>query len=588
MDEEKNESGLCLGCPGGSPSQPQKPLLGQRNGDEGPMEALSSVTSLAQPVQGQDGSWKVSDGKDMLGSPSPIPESQEEAGSGDQKAKTSPEQGFFAEWTTIPSTLEFAAEMSSPAGQGLGHNPAETDLPIDPFGVAALPSPTTGSAVQTSKEAGMVPDQDSAPKEEPLELWVESSSSSPSGGGQGHTDLTWLDVGIPRLAVTPPVKAAQTPKPSSDPLASEIIDIDYYDLFDGERVGGPLDSTKRKPSEDKGMSWALHDLYDDFTPFDESDFYPTTSFYTDGDEEDLDEPEEEEEEEEEEEAGGGLARDLEGENDHRIPAPVTPKIKTMVQEVESTSRHYIIPPLQTFIVSGGSGGVTPRPRPAEAGRDFGLSGSENGTECRSGYIRHNNSCKSVCDTFPSYCHNGGQCYLVENLGAFCRCNTQDYIWHKGIRCESIITDFQVMCVAVGSAALVVLLLFMMTVFFAKKLYLLKTENSKLRKTNKYRTPSELHNDNFSLSTIAEGSHPNVRKFCDTPSNLSPHARALAYYDNIICQDDPNAPHKLQDPLKSCLKEEEPFNIQTSTSPKFESGKGDPDDSEVNCLQNNLT
>ncbi|OPJ68025.1 chondroitin sulfate proteoglycan 5 [Patagioenas fasciata monilis] len=88
-----------------------------------------------------------------------------------------------------------------------------------------------------------------------------------------------------------------------------------------------------------------------------------------------------------------------------------------------------------------------------------------------------------------------------------RCNTQDYTWHKGTRCEAIVTDFQVLCVAVGSAALVVLLLFMLTVFFAKKLYLLKTENSKLRKT-KYRTPSELHNDNFSLSTIAEGSHPN--------------------------------------------------------------------------------
>lgn len=64
----------------------------------------------------------------------------------------------------------------------------------------------------------------------------------------------------------------------------------------------------------------------------------------------------------------------------------------------------------------------------------------------------------------------------------CRCNTQDYIWHKGTRCESIITDFQVVCVAVGSAALVLLLLFMMTVFFAKKLYLLKTENTKLRRT----------------------------------------------------------------------------------------------------------
>ncbi|XP_026698631.1 chondroitin sulfate proteoglycan 5 isoform X2 [Athene cunicularia] len=96
-----------------------------------------------------------------------------------------------------------------------------------------------------------------------------------------------------------------------------------------------------------------------------------------------------------------------------------------------------------------------------------------------------------------------------SLTAFpCRCNTQDYTWHKGTRCEAIVTDFQVMCVAVGSAALVVLLLFMLTVFFAKKLYLLKTENSKLRKT-KYRTPSELHNDNFSLSTIAEGSHPNT-------------------------------------------------------------------------------
>ncbi|NXW24545.1 CSPG5 protein, partial [Circaetus pectoralis] len=100
---------------------------------------------------------------------------------------------------------------------------------------------------------------------------------------------------------------------------------------------------------------------------------------------------------------------------------------------------------------------------------------------------------------------------------------------------------------------------MLTVFFAKKLYLLKTENSKLRKT-KYRTPSELHNDNFSLSTIAEGSHPN---------------------------DDPSAPHKLQDSLKSCLKDEEPFNIHNSTSRKHD-GKGEQDGGELNCLQNNLT
>lgn len=54
------------------------------------------------------------------------------------------------------------------------------------------------------------------------------------------------------------------------------------------------------------------------------------------------------------------------------------------------------------------------------------------------------------------------------------------------------------------------------------------------------------------------------------------------------QDDPAAPHKLQESLKPCTKEEESFNIQNSTSPKHDSGKGEPDEAEVNCLQNNLT
>ncbi|XP_075070300.1 chondroitin sulfate proteoglycan 5 isoform X5 [Mixophyes fleayi] len=261
-------------------------------------------------------------------------------------------------------------------------------------------------------------------------------------------------------------------------------------------------------------------------------------------------------------------------------ATLTPKMRTVMVDEQPTSRQDIL-----F-----RGELSPKSHP-EVNKDQTqtMSGTnENSTECRNGYVRRNNSCKSLCEIYPTYCFNGGQCYIVENTGALCRCNTQDYIWHKGLRCESIITDFQVMCVAVGTAALVVLLLFMMTVFFAKKLYLLKTENYKLRKRNRYRTPSELHNDNFSLSTIAEGSHPNVRKLCDTPSNLSPHARALAYYDNVICQEDPNASQKVQDLPKAGLKDEEPFNIQNSLSPKLESGKGDPDIVDVNCVLNNLT
>lgn len=76
------------------------------------------------------------------------------------------------------------------------------------------------------------------------------------------------------------------------------------------------------------------------------------------------------------------------------------------------------------------------------------------------------------------------CCLVltaAHLLPLCRCNVQDYIWHKGARCEAVVTEFQVTCLAVGASALVVLLLFMIVVCFAKKLHMLKTENKKLRK-----------------------------------------------------------------------------------------------------------
>nr|KAF6420194.1 chondroitin sulfate proteoglycan 5 [Molossus molossus] len=387
------------------------------------------------------------------------------------------------------------------------------------------PSPTPGHKPSPGPEL---------PKESPLEVWLNLGGSTPDPHGPEPTY---------------PFQGTLELQPASD-----IIDIDYFEGLDGEGRGTDLGSFPESPGTsehhpDSGgetPSWSLLDLYDDFTPFDESDFYPTTSFY-----DDLDEEEEEEEDGKDAAGGGGL----EDENDLLVP---TEKPGLGPGTGQPTSWWHAVPPQHTLGMVPGSS-IALRPRPGEPGRD--LASSENGTMCRSGFVRHNSSCRSVCDLFPSYCHNGGQCYLVENIGAFCRCNTQDYIWHKGTRCESIITDFQVMCVAVGSAALVLLLLFMMTVFFAKKLYLLKTENTKLRRTHKFRTPSELHNDNFSLSTIAEGSHPN---------------------------DDPSAPHKIQEVLKSCLKEEESFNIQNSMSPKLEGGRGDQADLEANCLQNNLT
>ncbi|NXH12026.1 CSPG5 protein, partial [Bucco capensis] len=491
----------CLGCAGEGDASALPPKTGS---------AEDGQAAVTWPGDGETGTV-------ALGSP-------EEPGSGERPTQASlPGPGDSGVLTAAPP---------SPPGPQLTTNTAESDL-VPVAGSLATPrTPVLGDPSPIPGDLG-----------HPPELGGVASSPAPAQGARGRTDLTWLEEPI---TVTP-----GPAEPPADQTASDIIDVDYYDLFEGgEGLGGfpggdraAAGSARRREPEEAATPWALHELYDDFTPFDEADFYPTTSFYADGDEdEELDEDEEEEEDEED----GGL----EDENSYRPPASAVPDAQPAPRDPRPTGRREMAP-LQPSDMAGGS--PTARPRPGDRGQ------LENGTECRSGYVRHNSSCRSICDLVPSYCHNGGQCYLVESHGAFCRCNTQDYTWHKGTRCEAIVTDFQVMCVAVGSAALVVLLLFMLTVFFAKKLYLLKTENSKLRKT-KYRTPSELHNDNFSLSTIAEGSHPN---------------------------DDPSAPHKLQDSLKSCLKDEEPFNIHNSTSPKHDGGKGEQESSELNCLQNNL-
>ncbi|XP_078395855.1 uncharacterized protein LOC144679362 [Cetorhinus maximus] len=254
-----------------------------------------------------------------------------------------------------------------------------------------------------------------------------------------------------------------------------------------------------------------------------------------------------------------ISTELEDENELRLTT-VSPKIQTMLVKEEGISMQ--TEPNQDFrsesflkknAFTGSSG--------SESRRDTSLSPpvlGENGSDCKLGYLKQNKSCKSICDMVPNYCYNGGQCYIMENVGAICRCNAQDYIWHKGSRCEFIITEFQVMCIAVGSSAVVILLLFMLTVFFAKKVYSLKTENKKLRKRSKYRPQLEQHNDNFSLSTIAEGSQAN---------------------------DDANGQNKTQDSLKTCPKDGDSLNVQNNWTPKHDNK--DSASAEVNSLQNNM-
>ncbi|XP_048008808.1 chondroitin sulfate proteoglycan 5 isoform X2 [Megalobrama amblycephala] len=357
---------------------------------------------------------------------------------------------------------------------------------------------------------------------------------------------------------TSPTTLSQTHQPSPSDITVDFVDS-------GSRRKN-LDPPFPTPHELQGRdstSWAMPNNYDYMTPYDES-VSPTNDDYS-----------------------------------------YSSTTESFEEEVSTTPPPKRFPPRLPsnpgFMFPKGATEEEPRAPP-------GVIESANGSDCRQGFVRTNGTCKSPCDLQPNYCFNGGQCYVLEGTQLLCRCNIQDYMWHKGARCESVITEFQVMCIAIGASAFMVLLLFMIVVCFAKKLHVLKTENNKLRKRSKYRPSSEHHNDNFSLSTIAEGSHPNVRKLCDTPPNL-PHARALAYYDNIICQktmsrytwecktkeepdceDDPNAQNKLEDPVKAPPpKEDESLNIQNSLTPKHENNKvlGEENSSEVNSLQNNM-
>ncbi|XP_007547625.1 uncharacterized protein LOC103135020 isoform X1 [Poecilia formosa] len=223
--------------------------------------------------------------------------------------------------------------------------------------------------------------------------------------------------------------------------------------------------------------------------------------------------------------------------------------------------------------SGGSSLPAPPMQGPDNNNGMSVGGAVGADGCRLGFVLSGPGvCVSQCDIEPNFCFNGGVCTVVAGMGAFCRCNVQDYIWNKGLRCEWAVTEFQVLCVVVAVACFVFLLLFMIIVFFAKSLYRLKNENMRLRKRSKYRPQSsEPQTDGLSVSTTADGSQPNVRKLCDTPPPApQAHTHNLAYYDNIICQDEPQ---KKENQAKSPQpKEEGSMNILNSHSPKHENNR----------------
>ncbi|XP_062394517.1 chondroitin sulfate proteoglycan 5 isoform X7 [Sardina pilchardus] len=334
-----------------------------------------------------------------------------------------------------------------------------------------------------------------------------------------YTDLPWQSAKGGLETTVFDLDREFTPTTAQSPIVrisnSDTLTVDFVDS-DSRDLETPAPSAHELQGRDP-TSWTMPDNYDYLTPYDDS-ISPSPDEYSDTTTTDL------------------YDDDL---TTTPPPRPYRPRI-----------------PIPGLLAPDGpltSGGGVEDPAPPPGVDSDGASGSN----CPNG------SCKTPCDQLPNYCFNGGQCFFSDGAGPFCRCNVQEYVWNKGARCESVITEFQVMCIAIGASAVMLLLLFMIIVCFAKQLHVLKTENNKLRKRSKYRPSSEQHNDNFSLSTIAEGSHPN---------------------------DDPHAQNKLEDPVKAPPpKEDESLNIQNSLTPKQENhkGLGDENSSEVNSLQNNM-
>lgn len=50
----------------------------------------------------------------------------------------------------------------------------------------------------------------------------------------------------------------------------------------------------------------------------------------------------------------------------------------------------------------------------------GVADSVENDVCLLGFVLWNGTCQSPCDIYINYCFNGGQCYVAEGIGAFCR------------------------------------------------------------------------------------------------------------------------------------------------------------------------
>lgn len=180
-----------------------------------------------------------------------------------------------------------------------------------------------------------------------------------------HTEILQPDGSVLDLDSHPP--SLEQSLFLSEPVdSSPIIKVSFSEPDQQHQIEIP-------PQESQGgdpTSWTLLDFYDYLSPD-----YSTTESYSDNDQ--------------------STPEDLEDENIQ------------LVRKAAPDNSQSLSPD------DGASGGDGPSGPPGAVGR-VGNSG------CLLGFVRKNGTCQSPCDVYTSYCFNGGQCYVVEGIGAFCR------------------------------------------------------------------------------------------------------------------------------------------------------------------------
>ncbi|KAE8575243.1 hypothetical protein XENTR_v10003778 [Xenopus tropicalis] len=162
-----------------------------------------------------------------------------------------------------------------------------------------------------------------------------------------------------------------------------------------------------------------------------------------------------------------------------------------------------------------TGPTTSKGLPEQVASTFPDSLRQGGNECDSGYKKYGDRCKSLCEINGIYCENGGQCVILENIGAVCRCPETELLCYRDHCCVSSLTPIQLVCIIGSCCVLLSALLVCVPVL------ILRTQMKMFTKTglenSRFWIPTLMPASSISFSSIPESveSEFTVDSDCDS-------------------------------------------------------------------------